>query len=625
MRETQVKYAGITIYPERDANLTEDGLKLLTKFYSSDKGETAQTALARVMNNFSYGDDALAQRLYDAASKGWWFPSSPPLSNAVEGTWDKEVTNTVDFWKEENKELRKSAWKGKVPKAMPISCFLTYLGDSIKSQMKASAEIKLLSVMGGGTSLQSKIRATTDVAPGPIPFIKTVDGDMGYWRQGKNRRGSCAVYVDVDHPDIVEFIKMRTPSGGDANRKIVNRSGVHHGVNFTKAFAKAVQEGKDYELKCPHTGEVRETISARYVWELFLETREFNGEPYLYNIDNANQQLNEFQKKKGLKNNGSNLCSEVTLPNNDERTAICCLSSLNLEKYNEWKDSSIVQDLVEFLDNILQWFIDWSDEDLSRATFSATQERAIGIGGMGWANLLMKEGIPFESSQAIELNKEIWKLIKEQAVSKSKLLADSRGEPNDVVGSGMRNSHLLAIAPNANSSVLCGTSPSIEPLMSNAYTQKSRAGIILVKNKYLEPVLSKYGKNTQEVWREIINRSGSVQWIEEMSEKDKQVFKTSWEIDQHVLVQQAEDRQKYVCQAQSLNLFFLPGSDRAYINSVHLKALCSDVLKSLYYFRTGRASTAPTVAETIVRTAIQDWKEPDTDKEQDTECVACQA
>ena len=297
----------IKIYPERDSNFTEEGLNLLKKFYAADKGESAQAALARTMNNFCYGDNALSQRHTDAASKQWWFPSSPPLSNAVEGEWVLSTTNR-EFWKEENKELRKSAWSGNKPKAMPISCFLTHLGDSISSQMKASAEIKLLSVMGGGTSLQSRIRATTEVAPGPIPFIKTVDGDMGYWRQGKNRRGSCAVYLDVDHPDIIEFIKMRTPSGGDANRKIVNRSGVHHGVNFNRKFAEAVKKNDFFELRCPHTGEVREVIKARTIWETWLEARELTGEPYFYNIDNANEQLNPSQKKLGLRNYGSNLC-----------------------------------------------------------------------------------------------------------------------------------------------------------------------------------------------------------------------------------------------------------------------------------------------------------------------------
>lgn len=614
----------INIDPNRDKRLSKEGLKLLTKYYSETSGESAQHALARVAQNFCYGDYALAQRLYDAASKGWFFFSSPPLSNAVSGYWDESVDyNSAEFWKTENTAIRKAAWKGELPKAMPISCFLTYLGDSLSSQLKASDEIKRLSIVGGGTSLQSRVRATTDKAPGPIPFIKTVDGDMGYWKQGKNRRGSCAVYMDIDHPDIVEFIKMRTPSGGDANRKIVNRSGVHHGVNFKRKFAEAVKNNTNYDLICPHTKEVRESISARYVWELFLETRELTGEPYMWLIDNVNDTLPETQKEQGLVNNGSNLCSEISLANNDERTAVCCLSSLNLELYEEWKDSTLVEDLIVFLDNIIQWFIDYADDFLQRAAYSAMKERAVGLGGMGWANFLMKNNIPFEGggfNSAIQWNHKLWSTIKNKAVKSSESLAVIRGEPDDMKGTGRRNSHLLAVAPNANSSILCNTSPSIEPLMSNAYTQKTRIGLMLVKNKYLEPVLEKYSLNTEEIWNKIVKANGSVQWIEQLSEEEKKVFKTSWEIDQHWVVQQAEDRQLYICQAASTNLFFLPGTDKAYINSVHLKALYSNVLKSLYYFRTGSAGSSDNVKETV-KVQIQDWKQQD----DDGVCHSCQA
>lgn len=619
-----VRNLKIKIDPTRDERFSKEGLKLLKKYYSKDKGQTAQHALAKVSENFCYGDYELAQRLYDAASKGWFFFSSPPLSNAVEGYWKEGIDyNSKEFWKEENKEFRKSCWVGESPKAMPISCFLTYLGDSLDSQLKASDEIKRLSTVGGGTSLQSRIRATTDKAPGPIPFIKTVDGDMGYWRQSYNRRGSCAVYLDVDHPDIVEFIKMRTPSGGDANRKILNRSGVHHGVNFTRKFVEAVKNDTTYDLVCPHTKEVRETIRARYVWELFLDTRELTGEPYMWLIDNVNDALPDTQKNLGFRNNGSNLCSEVSLINNNDRTAVCCLSSVNLELYDEWKDTTLVQDLIIFLDNIIQWFIDYSEPFLERAAYSAMKERAVGLGGMGWANFLMKNNIPFEGggfNSAIQWNHKIWKEIKNKAVEGSKQLASVRGEPDDMLGTGLRNSHLLAIAPNANSSILCNTSPSIEPLMSNAYTQKTRIGLMLVKNKYLEPVLEKYSLNTEEVWNKIVKENGSVRWIEELAEEEKAVFKTSWEIDQHWVVQQAEDRQEYVCQAASTNLFFMPGSDRAYINSVHLKALYSNVLKSLYYFRTASAGESDNVKETA-KVEIKDWKQ----SEDDGVCHSCQA
>lgn len=614
---------GINIDESRDSRFSEEGLSMLERYYS--KEQSAQHALAKVINNFSYGDKGLAQRLYDRASVGDWFPSSPPLANAVEGHWlDGVEYGSKDFWNEDNKEFRKSCWKGGIPNGMPISCFLTFLGDTIDSQLKASAEIKSLSLAGGGTSLQSVIRAATDKAPGPIPFFKTVDGDMGYYKQGKTRRGACAVYMSVHHPDIKEFIQMRTPSGGDHNRKILNRSGVHHGVCFTRKFAEAVDNDEFYDLFCPHTLQVRERVKAKEVWELFLAAREETGEPYAWLIDNVNDQMNEFQKQLGLKNNGSNLCSEIALPNNDERTSVCCLASLNLENFENWSKTTLVKDLTKFLDNILQWFIDYAPDELSRAVFSATKERAIGIGGMGWANFLMKKNIPFEGggfNSAVQWNHKIWKHIKEQSVIASKELATVRGEPDDMKGSGMRNSHLLAPAPNANSSILCNTSPALEPLMKNAYTQKTRAGIMLVKNKYLEEVLQKYRLNTEEIWFRIIKEfEGSVQWIQELSEHEKEVFKTAFEIDQHWVIQHAEDRQPYICQAQSLNTFFLPGSDRGYINSVHLKALRSKVLKSLYYMRTGSAGTTDTIKNVQVQT-MKDWKK----QEGDEQCVSCQA
>jgi ribonucleoside-diphosphate reductase alpha chain len=615
------KVYGIEIDETRDERLSEEGLAMLQKYYSEN--ESAQVALAKVMNNFCYGDTELAQRLYDHASLGDWFPSSPILSNAVNGKWkDGLDTGNSAFWSESNKEFRKSSWVGETPKGMPISCFLTYLGDTIASQLKASAEIKLLSLAGGGTSLQSGIRASTDKAPGPIPFFKTVDGDMGYYKQGKTRRGACAVYISVHHPDIKEFIQMRTPSGGDHNRKIINRAGVHHGICFTREFAEAVDRDEYYDLYCPHTLEVRERVKAREAWELFLSVREEVGEPFAWFVDNVNDQFNSYQKKLGLKSHGSNLCTEISLASNDERTAVCCLASLNLENFETWSKTTLVQDLTKFLDNVLQWFIDYAPSDLHRAVYSANKERAIGIGGMGWANFLMKKSIPFEGggfNSAVQWNNKIWKHIKEQAVEMSKQLAITRGEPDDMKGSGLRNSHLLAPAPNANSSILCNTSPALEPLMKNAYTQKTRAGIMLVKNKYLEAVLGKYGINTPEVWARIIKEyKGSVQSIEELSEHEKKVFKTAYEIDQHWVVQHAEDRQQYICQAQSLNLFFTPRTDRAYINSVHLKALRSKVLKSLYYMRTGSEGETDTVKD-IKRSAIQDWKTANED------CVSCQA
>ena len=599
----------------RDHLFSDQGKILLERFYAKDGDQGAQIALARMANCFSYGDQELAQFIYDAASKHWFFPSSPILSNAVDGQWD----------------LHEGVyhWNGPAPKAMPIACFLTHVGDSIKEQVESASELSYLSVMGGGTALHCAIRAVSDKAPGPIPYIKTIDGVMGYYRQGKTRRGSTAVYLDISHPDIIEFIGMRRPSGGDPARKIDNRAGVHNAVNITDAFRKAVLDDADWELKCPHSGVVTETVKARVLWELLLETRELTGEPYLYLVDEANRHLPESQRVRGLHNNGSNLCSEITLATSSSRTAVCCLSSVNLEKWDEWKDSGLVAKLVRFLDNVIQWFIDYAPHELSRAVTSARAERAIGIGAMGWHNLLMSKMIPFESGgfgSASQLNHIIFSKMYEEADKESRVLAIERGEPSDLLGTGRRNSHLFAIAPNANSSVLCNTSPSIEPIVSNAYTQESRAGIFLVKNKWLEKWLNEnwdeyLGKTSFDdisFWKEVVTNNGSIQHITEIPEDVRKVFKTAWEIDQHWVIEHAGARQPYICQAQSLNVFFLPGSDRGYINSVHLKWLRDSKAKSRYYFRTGSAAQADTI-KSIQRNAITDWKPTE-----DGDCVACQ-
>lgn len=606
----------IKVNYERDANFDEAGTKLLASYYSNP-GERPQDVLARCAENFSYGDEELAQFIYDASSQHWFFPSSPVLSNAVSGYWE----NRCEFWgnDEVSKTSRKYMWRGEEPKAMPIACFLTYAPDTIKGQIDASAELSLLSVMGGGAALHNGIRAVSEKAPGPIPYLKSIDGVMGYYRQGRTRRGSVAVYMDVSHPDILEFIKMRLPSGGDSARKIDNRAGFHNAVNISREFKDAVVGGTDWALKCPHTGEVRETVKARDLWETLLETRELTGEPYLWFVDVANAHLPASQKRLGLKNNGSNLCSEISLATSAERTAVCCLSSLNLEKYDEWKDTPLVANLVKFLDNVLQWFIDYSPDELHRARNSAVSERAIGIGAMGFHNWLMKNSIPFEGGgfgSASQQNAIIFKDIHAKGIAESLRLGKERGTPADMDGTGRRNSHVFAIAPNSNSSVLCNTSPSIEPIASNAYSQKSRAGVGLVYNKFLKPVLLKYEMDTPEVWKQIIDSNGSVASLSFLSEHEKSVFKTAWEMDQHWLVQHAEDRQPYICQAQSLNLFFLPGTDRATINSVHLKAMKGEKVKSLYYFRTGSAEAADTV-RSIERVKIADWKD-------DNVCISCE-
>lgn len=612
-----MEYLGIKIDITRDSNFSDQGLQLLDRYYAADGQEGVQKAIARVANCFSLGDAEFAQRIYDYISNHYFFPSSPIFSNAIEGTWNKPVSFRGD-----SSDLL-DCWNGPRPKAMPIACFLAYLEDSIKGQISTASELSLLSVMGGGTAVHSRIRATSDKAPGPIPYFKTLDGIMGYYRQGKTRRGSTAIYLDVSHPDIEEFIRMRHPSGGDPARKIDNRKGVHLAVNVTEDFVKAVDNNLDWNLVDPHSGVVHKTLKARDLWEQILEAREFTGEPFIYFIDVANRELPQVQKDKGLRNYGSNLCTEITLATGPARTAVCCLSSLNLDKYDEWKNTQIVSDLVRFLDNVIEWFIAYAPPGLERAVYSAKAERAIGIGFMGWHYYLMQKRIPYESggfNSAIQEIHRIHSVCYHQAYAASRDLALSRGVPSDLVGTGVRNSHIFAIAPNVNSAVLCNTCPSVEPINSNAYTQKSRAGVTLVKNKYLEAWLKNHSEqypSEEDFWKDIVANNGSVQHLEFMSDEDKKVFKTAWEIDQHWVIEQAEARQPYICQAASTNVFFLPGTDRSYINSVHLKAMRGRILKSLYYFRTGSAAQADTVKK-IERRSLEDWKGTG------DECVACQ-
>ena len=612
-----MEYLGIKIDITRDSNFSDQGIQLLDRYYAADGQEGVQKAIARVANCFSFGDAEFAQRIYDYISNHHFFPSSPIFSNAIEGTWNKPVS----FGGGGSDLL--DCWSGPRPKAMPIACFLAYLEDSIKGQISTASELSLLSVMGGGTAVHSRIRATSDKAPGPIPYFKTLDGIMGYYRQGKTRRGSTAIYLDVSHPDIEEFIRMRHPSGGDPARKIDNRKGVHLAVNVTEDFVKAVDNNLDWNLVDPHSGVVHKTLKARELWEQMLEAREFTGEPFIYFIDVANRGLPQAQKDKGLRNYGSNLCTEITLATGPDRTAVCCLSSLNLDRYEEWKNTQIVSDLVRFLDNVIEWFIAYAPPGLERAVNSAKAERAIGIGFMGWHYYLMQKRIPYESggfNSAVQEVHRIHSVCYHQAYAASEALALSRGVPSDLTGTGVRNSHIFAIAPNVNSAVLCNTCPSVEPINSNAYTQKSRAGVTLVKNKYLEAWLEchlEHYPSEEDFWKDIVANNGSVQHLKFMSDEDKKLFKTAWEIDQHWVIEQAEARQPYICQTASTNVFFLPGTDRSYINSVHLKAMRGRILKSLYYFRTGSAAQADTVKK-IERRSLEDWKGTG------DECVACQ-
>ena len=430
---------------------------------------------------------------------------------------------------------------------------------------------------------------------------------------GNTRKGSYACYMDVSHPDIIEFLNIRVPTGGDTNRKCFN---LNNAVNLSDAFMQSVLDDKDWDLIDPNTKQVKETVKARELWQRILEVRFRTGEPYFFFSDTANKHLPESLKNKGLKIHGSNLCSEIYLVTSKERSAVCCLSSLNLEYFDEWKNTTIIEDCITFLDNVLQYFIDNAPKQLHKAIFSAMQERSLGLGAMGFHSYLQRKNIAFESPVAKGVNRKIFSLIKERAVKQTEILAKERGEYLDGIGYGRRNSHLLAIAPNANSAIILDTSPSIEPLKSNAFTHRTRAGSFLSKNKYLDKILLDKNMPKEEydsIWQSIILNQGSVQHLECLTDYQKNVFKTAFELDQMWLIEHGADRQEFICQGQSLNLFFPAGSDKAYVNAVHIMAWKKG-LKGLYYLRTNTGVVAEKVSTKIERKALKDYDE----------CIACQ-
>jgi ribonucleoside-diphosphate reductase alpha chain len=452
------------------------------------------------------------------------------------------------------------------------------------------------------------------------------------YRQGRTRRGSYAAYLDISHPDIISFLEMRKPTG-DQNMRCLN---LHHGINIPDAFMEIIEKcmidhdaDDSWDLIDPASNEVRETVSAKELWMRILEMRMQTGEPYIHFIDESNRKLPQWLKDKGLKIHQSNLCSEIILPTNEERTAVCCLSSLNLEYYDEWKnDGLFLQDVAEMLDNVLQYFIDNAPDAIARAKYSAMRERSIGIGALGWHALLQRKNVPWESSQAVGLNKTIFQNVREKLDVANKKLGLERGEAPDASGTGNRFSHLMAIAPNASSSILMGnTSPSIEPYRANAYRQDTLSGSHLNKNRYLDKIIQEKAKDEKEgwadeVWRSIIANDGSVQHLDWMDEWTKDVFKTSMEIDQRWVVQHAADRQVYVDQAQSLNVFFRPDSHIKYIHAVHFMAW-KQGLKTMYYCRSDKIAKADKVAKRIEREVI---KEIDLSAMtgDDSVCLACE-
>ena len=573
--------------------LTEFALELLEKHYCRE-GETVDEAFWRACDCFGT-NGAHATRLKGYIDKQWFMFSSPILSNAVKA--------------------------GEKPKGLPISCFTTYVDDSIAGLCDHTTETRWLSVKGGGVGGHwSDVRSMSDTTPGAVGFMHTTDADMLAYRQGKTRRGSYAAYMDVSHPEIIEFVKMRTPTG-DLNRKNLN---LHHGVNITKAFIQAVDNDELWALSDPHSGRVSEVISARDLWEEILTSRFRTGEPYINYLDEANDKMHPALKKRGLEIHGSNLCNEIHLPTNNNRTGVCCLSSVNVAKFSEWHDHKyFIGDLIEMLDNVLSFFITHAPDELNKAAYSAQRERSLGLGAMGFHDYLQQLEIPWESALAVSINRRIFKNIKDKADEATKRLAISRGEAPDAEGYGVRNTHLMAIAPNANSSIILGVSASIEPRASNCYTHKTRVGSYLVKNPQLVAYLDKIGMNKKEVWDSIMEHDGSVQQFAWMSEDAKAVFKTAFELDQRWVVEQARARQEYICQGQSVNVFFPAGASRAYVNDVHRRAFSADSnfdpLKGLYYLRTEASTKTEKVNVKVKREALQDGVQGTIDS-----CLACE-
>lgn len=582
------------IYLERDELLTDFGKTTLKDRYLLPEEQSPQEGFMRAAKAFSDNED-MAQRIYNYASKLWFMYSTPILSN------------------------------GGATRGMPISCFLNYVGDSREGLTGHYTENAWLASVGGGIggywgAVRSDGTKTSggSQSSGSIPFLHVVDSEVLAFSQGKTRRGSYAAYMDISHPEIIEFIEMRKPSGGDVHRKCLN---LHHGVNISDEFMQLIENcikeptyDDSWNLIDPHTNEVVRTVSARELWQKILETRVATGEPYVSFIDTVNDALPETQKKLGLKVHHSNLCTEITLPTDEDRTAVCCLSSVNIEKYDEWKnDKLFISDLVRFLDNVLQYFIDKAPDHLFRAKFSAASERSIGLGAMGFHSYLQSKGIPFEGVMAKSINKKIFKSIKEQAIAESKRLAVKRGEAPDMEGTGLRHAHLLAIAPNASSSIICGTtSPSIEPFRANAYVQKTMSGSFLVKNKFLEKLLDKKGLNTEKVWTSILANKGSVQHIDELSKHEKDIYKTAIEINQQWIIEHCADRQEYICQGQSTNVFVPADVNIKELHDIHMLAW-KKKLKTLYYCRSEAIKRAELVSKKIERTII-----PEAD------CISCE-
>jgi len=526
----------IKIDRTRDSKLTDFGRATLKDRYLGHN-ESYQDLFARVAS--SYADDNLhAQRIYNYISNLWFMPATPVLSN------------------------------GGTKRGLPISCFLNEASDSLSGILDLWSENVWLAAKGGGIgsywgnlrSIGEKIGKVGKTS-GIIPFIKVMDSLTMAISQGSLRRGSAACYLPIDHPEIEEFIEMRRPTGGDPNRKALN---LHHGILVSDAFMRAVETDEKWALKSPADGTVQQTISARNLWIRLLTARMETGEPYIIYIDTVNRQIPQHHKLANLTVKTSNLCSEITLPtgidkDGRDRTAVCCLSSLNLEKYDEWKDDKMmINDVMRFLDNVLSDFIERAPDNFADAKYSAARERSVGLGVMGFHSYLQKNSIPLESVMSKVWNKKIFKHIQENVDQASKDLADERGPCPDAADYGFneRFSNKTAIAPTASISIICGgASPGVEPVAANSYTHKTLSGSFNVRNRYLLELLEKHGKNTEEIWSGITTNEGSVSHLDFLTDLEKDVFKTAFELDQKWIIELSADRTPFISQAQSINLF----------------------------------------------------------------------
>ena len=591
----------IEIDRSRDALLTDFGRTTLEDRYLL-AGESYQDMFARVATAFA--DDAdHAQRIYDYISKLWFMPATPVLSN------------------------------GGANRGLPISCFLNSVGDSLESIVGTWNQNVWLAANGGGIgtywggvrSIGEKVKGSGQTS-GIIPFIRVMDSLTLAISQGSLRRGSAAVYVDIHHPEIEEFLEIRKPSG-DFNRKSLN---LHHGISITDEFMEAVRDGAMFSLRSPKTSEAVREVDARTLWQKVLELRLQTGEPYLIFSDTVNRAMPQHQRELGLKVRQSNLCSEIVLPSGvdhlgNERTAVCCLSSVNAEKFLEWRDDpAFVGDIMRFLDNVLQDFIDRAPPEMAPATYAAARERSVGLGLMGFHSFLQSQNVPFESALAKSWNMRLFKHLRRACDAASKALAEERGPCPDAQERGVmeRFSHKLAIAPTASISIICGgTSAGIEPIPANIYTHKTLSGSFAVKNPFLERLLDEKGRNTTEVWERILEDEGSIQKLDFLSDDEKSVFKTAFEIDQRWVIDLAADRTPEICQSQSVNVFLAGDVDKWDLHMLHWQAWERGV-KSLYYLRSksvqraafAGADPAAAVAAAPVTTTRTDYEE----------CLACQ-